>query len=265
MDSLKEFKSLISMIGNQHNSKVKELVSNRGREFISKEFSEFTASRGIVHAFLPPYTLEHSGYAEHANCTIIDKARCMLLQSCLPKSYWAEAINSAVFVSNMLPTASWFNISPYQLWTNLYPPLSCLKYFGYLASTAIQKTHCSWKFGQTGEMGVFVGYEKDGTTFHIICLSNNKLIPTRHARFSEFEFSVLSALTPLAPSEDEDLEFDNISFLIVYLQPSKPMKMNPLLPLQLNSILEKCQPEAPPLVLLLPLPSPHLRHALRER
>jgi transposase InsO family protein len=132
-DALGEFKKLLALVKNELNSTVKEIVSDRGGEFVNHAFEEFTSSRGIKHILAPPYTPEHNGFAEQANHTIIEKARCILMLSHLPHSYWAEAVNTATFVSNFLPTASRGGTSPYELWTDSPPPLSLLCAFGCLA------------------------------------------------------------------------------------------------------------------------------------
>jgi hypothetical protein len=129
-DTLNEFKKLVALMENAQNSTVKEIVSDRGGEFVNHAFKEFTAKRGINHILSPPYTPEHNGFAKRANHTIIEKARCILMTSKLPRAYWAEAVNTAVFVSNFLPTSSRQHISPWELWTKTSPPLSRLKLFG---------------------------------------------------------------------------------------------------------------------------------------
>jgi transposase InsO family protein len=208
-DAITTVKELLNLVENTHNAKVKEIVSDRGGEFLNHTFAEMVLARGITHTLSPPYTPQHNGFAERANWTILDKACCLMTSSNLPRSYWAEAVNTAVFLSNLLPTASCSNQSPYQLWTNSPPPLRRLKTFGCLAFFAVRKEHWSWKLAKTGEMGIFVGYENDGTTFRIVCLSDHNLVSTRHAIFSEFEFPVLSGSTiPCSPDffleEDED-------------------------------------------------------------
>jgi transposase InsO family protein len=121
---------------------VKEIVLDRGGEFVNQAFKTFTSECGILHTLSPPCTPKHNGFGEHANRTIIEKARCILMASNLPWSYWTEAVNTAAFVSNLLPTASCENISPWELWTKTPPPISRLRSFGCLAyNIAVCKTH----------------------------------------------------------------------------------------------------------------------------
>jgi transposase InsO family protein len=184
-DTITVVQELLNVVKNCQNTKVREIVSDRGGEFLNQAFAELVLVRGITHTFSPPYTPEHNGFAERANRTILDKARCLLTSRNLPRAYWAEAVNSAAFLSNLLPTASRSNSSPYELWTKFPPPLKRLRTFGCLAFFAVRKQHRSWKLAKTGGMGIFVGYENNGTTYHIVCLSDHKLVPTCHAIFSE--------------------------------------------------------------------------------
>jgi transposase InsO family protein len=177
-DALPEFKKLVAMMENSKNSCVKEIVLDRGGEFVNHSFKAFTSERGILHIMSPLYTPEHNGFAERANRTIIEKTRCILMASNLPCTYWAKAVNTATFISNLLPTASRDNVSPWELWTKSPAPISHLKTFGCLAYIAVRKTHHSWKFGNTGKMGIFMGYENDGTTYRILRLSNMTPVPT---------------------------------------------------------------------------------------
>lgn len=57
------------------------------------------------------------GVSEHANRTIIEKARSILEGSHLPKPYWGEAVNTAIYLKNRSPTPGLRNKIPEELWT----------------------------------------------------------------------------------------------------------------------------------------------------
>ncbi|MBW0565202.1 hypothetical protein O181_104917 [Austropuccinia psidii MF-1] len=103
---------------NWHDRKLKKLVSNRGGEFHNEKFKDLSNECGFIHTLSPPETPEHNGYAERANCTVLEKAQCLMNHGNLPNQYWAEAINTAIFLSNLLPTPSRANKSPHTLWTD---------------------------------------------------------------------------------------------------------------------------------------------------
>jgi hypothetical protein len=70
-----------------------------------------------------PYTPKQNGIAERLNRTIVDKARCMLLSSNLPKSFWTEAVTTATFLINGSPTVALENCTPAEKWFGFKPRL----------------------------------------------------------------------------------------------------------------------------------------------
>ncbi|MBW0505353.1 hypothetical protein O181_045068 [Austropuccinia psidii MF-1] len=140
---------------NFHSLKIRKLVSNRGGEFENKSFSALAASCGFIHQFAPTSTPEHNGFAERANRTILNKARCLLLTSNLPRSYWVEAINTASLLSNLMPTPSRENLSPFSAWSSKPSRIKRLKLFSCKAFILVHKNKREWKFSPTSEEGQF--------------------------------------------------------------------------------------------------------------
>jgi len=64
--------------------KVGTLCSNRGEEYMSKEFNAFLANRGIKHQCTVPYTPQQNGIAERKNRSFMEMARCMVKSQALP-------------------------------------------------------------------------------------------------------------------------------------------------------------------------------------
>ncbi|MBW0562211.1 hypothetical protein O181_101926 [Austropuccinia psidii MF-1] len=115
---------------NLHDRKVKKLVTDGGGEFVNQNFKELADTCGMIHIVSPPYTPEHNGFSERANKTTLDKARCLLINSNLPNQSWAEAIRTATFLTNVIPTASRKNYSPWFLWNNTSPKIKKIRTFG---------------------------------------------------------------------------------------------------------------------------------------
>ncbi|MBW0530598.1 hypothetical protein O181_070313 [Austropuccinia psidii MF-1] len=128
-EAFKEFVEWKTFAESLHALKIKKLVSDKGGEFENKSFSMLASSCSFVHLLAPTSTPEHNGFAERTNCTILDKARCSLLTSSLPRSYWAEAVNTATFLSNIVPTPSRDNLSPFSIWSSKPSQIKRLKTF----------------------------------------------------------------------------------------------------------------------------------------
>ncbi|MBW0535864.1 hypothetical protein O181_075579 [Austropuccinia psidii MF-1] len=149
-DTFDQFVLVKNLMENHQQRTIKKVVSDCGGEFTSKKFEELSASCGFTHIFSPPYTPQHNGFAERANRTILDKAKCLLNESGLAKKYWAEAINTSTLLTNLIPTPSRQNLSPYALWTGKSPRIKKLRVFGCQAITLIPKNLRDWKLAQPG-------------------------------------------------------------------------------------------------------------------
>lgn len=64
----------------------------------------FCIQKGIKCQFTIARNPEQNGVAERYNRTIMDKARCLIFNSDLDKSFWGEAVRTAVFLTNRTQT-----------------------------------------------------------------------------------------------------------------------------------------------------------------
>ncbi|MBW0569926.1 hypothetical protein O181_109641 [Austropuccinia psidii MF-1] len=102
---------------------LKRLVTNRGGEFVNHSFKKLSDACGYTHIMAPPETPQNNGFSKRANNMILEKTLFLMNQANLPKSYWAEVVNTAVLLSNLSPTPSRANQSLHFLWTNTSPKL----------------------------------------------------------------------------------------------------------------------------------------------
>ena len=72
------------------------------------------------------YTPQQNGVAERHNRTLLDMVRSMLSHSSLGSIFCGEAIVTAMFLLNLLPTKI-HNRTPHDLWTRRKPNLQNLK------------------------------------------------------------------------------------------------------------------------------------------
>ncbi len=96
-DKFKKYKALVE---NQTSKKIKTLRSDNGGEFVSKKFDNFLHECGIQRQTSAPYTPQQNGVANRTNRTIMECARSMILAQALDLEFWAEAVNTAVYINN---------------------------------------------------------------------------------------------------------------------------------------------------------------------
>ncbi|MBW0500558.1 hypothetical protein O181_040273 [Austropuccinia psidii MF-1] len=97
------FLNIKNLMENQHDRKIKNVVSDNGGEFLNKSFKSMASNSGFINTFSPSYTPQHNDFAKRANCTILDKSKCLLNGCGLPKKFWAEAVNTATLLCNRIP------------------------------------------------------------------------------------------------------------------------------------------------------------------
>ena len=164
------------------NTKLVNLYCDNGREYLSGEMKEYCKQKGITYHLTVPYTPQQNGLAERMNRTLTEKARAILHSANLDKRFWGEAILTASYLVNRLPTkAIKVNKTPYEMWHNKKPKLGHLKIFGCTAYVH-NKTRKS-KFDSKSSKGILVGYVPNG--YKIFIAETNKFIVARDVIFDE--------------------------------------------------------------------------------
>ncbi|KAL2251745.1 UNVERIFIED_CONTAM: Retrovirus-related Pol polyprotein from transposon TNT 1-94 [Sesamum indicum] len=121
------------LVENQTGKKLKSLRTDNGLEFCNQSFSEMCEKHGIKRHKTNPYTPQQNGVAERMNRTLLDKARCLLVSSGLPKTFWGEAVLTAAHLINMSPSVPLLGKTPEHAWNGRIPDLSALRVFGCAA------------------------------------------------------------------------------------------------------------------------------------
>ena len=93
-------------------------------------FKTFCADKGTAHQLTNPYTPEQNGVSERLNRTLIESARSMLIHAKMQLTFWAEAVNTAVYLHNRSPTSTLKDKTPFESWFGKKPNVSNLKVFG---------------------------------------------------------------------------------------------------------------------------------------
>uniref|UniRef100_A0A2N9HKE0 Integrase catalytic domain-containing protein n=1 Tax=Fagus sylvatica TaxID=28930 RepID=A0A2N9HKE0_FAGSY len=125
------FQSFYAEISNQFNAKLLAFRTDNAREYTESSFQEFLTSRGIIHQTSCVRTPQQNGIAERKNGPILAIARALMLQMHVPKSFWADAVLTATYLLNRMPSRVLKGKSPFEILFADKSPFSVpLKVFG---------------------------------------------------------------------------------------------------------------------------------------
>ncbi|GJR09897.1 putative ribonuclease H-like domain-containing protein [Tanacetum coccineum] len=177
-------KSFITEIENLVDKKVKIIRCDSRTEFKNRVMSEFYEKKDIKKEFSLGRTPQQNGVAERRNRTLIKAARTMLADSKLPTTFWAEAVNTAFYVQNMVLVAKPHNKTPYELFRGRTPALSFMRTFGRHV-TIINTLDYLGKFDGKSKEGFFVRYSLNSKAFRVYNIRTRKVEESLHIRFLE--------------------------------------------------------------------------------
>ena len=114
-DVFEAFKTFKAFAENQSECKVKTIRDDKGGEYMSNAFAEFTTQCGILRQHTVRARPQQNGVAERANRLFSERITAMLHESRLPAAFWGEALASLVHVWNRCPTDAVNGATPFEL------------------------------------------------------------------------------------------------------------------------------------------------------
>ena len=111
-------------------------------------------------------------------------ARCLLFEGKMPNIFWAEAVNTAVYLLNRLPTNAVKGKTPFEAWFGQKPTMSHLRVFGCLCYVLVPAEKRT-KLEKRSMPGVFVGYSSVKKGYRIFDPLTKKIIVSRDVKFNE--------------------------------------------------------------------------------
>ena len=108
---------------------VKRIRSDNGTEFTCKEFKGVLVKNQIRHETSAPYSPHQNGTAERGWRTLFEMARCLLLESKLPKNLWTFAVMASAYIRNRC-YSQYIRQTSFFLFTDIQPNLNNMHVFG---------------------------------------------------------------------------------------------------------------------------------------
>lgn len=183
----------ITEVERQLDRKVKIVRSDRGGEFYGRydetgqkpgPFAKFLEKRGICAQYAMPGTPQQNGVAERRNRTLLDMVRSMMSFSTVPDSLWGEALKTAMYILNRVPSKA-VSTTPFELWTGRKPSLRHLHVWGCPAEARIFNPH-EKKLDSRTISGYFIGYPDKSKGYKFYCPNHStRIVETGNARFLE--------------------------------------------------------------------------------
>ncbi|KAG8498449.1 hypothetical protein CXB51_004962 [Gossypium anomalum] len=115
---------------------------------------------------------KQNGIAERMNRTIMEKVRCMLSNTNLPKSFWAEVAYTACFLINRSPSVAIEKKTPQEVWSGNPDNYSDLKIFECPAYAHVDNR----KLEPRSIKCVFLAYKSGVKGYKSWCPENRKVV-----------------------------------------------------------------------------------------
>ncbi|CAI7762474.1 unnamed protein product [Closterium sp. NIES-54] len=176
----------LPMVERQQDRLVKAIRTDRGGEFLSKEFGLWLKKNGIRYSLIMPYSPAMNGIAERANRTITETARGLLIEAGLPDYFWPDAVRSACVAKNRalnhVGTDKWV---PYVEWIERKPKVDMLRVFGCMCMALVPKHLRHNKLGAKAIWAVHLGMAQNSKGWLLWDPFTKKFLVSRDRKFME--------------------------------------------------------------------------------
>ncbi|CAI7821525.1 unnamed protein product [Closterium sp. NIES-54] len=185
-DVLREFQRWLVLVERQAKKPVLMLRSDRGGEFLGKEFTDFVNGKGIVHDLTCPYTPQQNGMAEREMRTTVECVRTMLLHMGVQHHWWHLALRQAVWVRNCLERSTTLpGMTPYQLLTGNKPDLTHARVWGCMVQFMVPEQQRGGKLAPKARWGLHLGVSPESKGWEVLDLTDKQVVTTVEVIFYE--------------------------------------------------------------------------------
>jgi transposase InsO family protein len=168
----------------RHRNAIRAISGDNGSEFRNSHFETFCHDLGLEHQFSSLYMPPQNGVVERKNRTLCEMARMMLDEHRTPKRFWAEAVNTACYVSNGIYLRVHKKKTCYELMQGRTPKVSHFHVFGCMCFI-LKKGKKLDKFEARSVDGIFFGHASHSRAYRVLNLETNQIVETCEVTFVE--------------------------------------------------------------------------------
>jgi transposase InsO family protein len=192
-EAIDAFKIFKAEVEKQCGKQIKIVRSDKGGEYYGRytedgqapgPFAKLLQEHGIVAQYTMPGSPDQNGVVERRNRTLLDMVRSMLSNSNLSKSLWGEALKTAMYILNRVPTKA-VPKTPFELWKGWKLSLRHMCVWGCPSEVRIYNPQ-EKKLDPRTISGYFIGYAERSKGYRFYCPSHStKIVESRNAKFLE--------------------------------------------------------------------------------
>ena len=199
--------------------------SDNAKEYVSEQFQSFMLQHDILHQTFCVDTPVQNGVVERKNRHLLETARALLFQMHVPKHFWADAVSTACFLINRMPSSVLNWDTPYHT-LFLNKPLFPIEpqIFGCTCFVQDVRPHVS-KHDHKSLKCIFLSYSWVQKGYRCYCPSLRRYLVSTNVKFFE-NVSYSSPPTHTNQEEADDLLVYTIASPVAPLVPA-PEKLAP--------------------------------------
>ena len=185
-DALPVSKAAIAALEVESDTNLKSLRTDGGGEYVSAAWKQYAQVKGFTHELTAPYSPQSNGMAERLNRTLLEKMRCLLIWSELPKPYWDVALLHSNWLRNRTPTSALKGGIPLEAWIGKQPNFEKIHTFGCLVQylkVGHDKEKQSNKFASKTSYAIFLGMPKNQAGYLIWDPTRSDILVRDDVRF----------------------------------------------------------------------------------
>ncbi|CAN1837958.1 Retrovirus-related Pol polyprotein from transposon TNT 1-94 [Linum perenne] len=184
------FQHFYTMVSTQFHTKIQVLKTDNARDYFNSILSTFLVQNGIVHVSSCVETPQQNGIAERKNRHLLEVARACMFARQVPKYLWGEAVLTATYLINRMPSRVLRFQAPRQVLLTKYPHMVSFssdlppKIFGCIAFVHLNPTHRT-KLDPRSLKCVFIGYSAHQKGYKCYSPVTRQVYHTRDVTFFE--------------------------------------------------------------------------------